>query len=49
MNFLFEKGMNSAALYTSEQNVASVTLLQKIGFKIGHHWKFMRKNLPQQG
>lgn len=47
MNFLFEKGMNSAVLYTSEQNVASVALLQKISFKIGHHWKFMRKDLSQ--
>jgi ribosomal protein S18 acetylase RimI-like enzyme len=45
MNFLFKKGMDSAALYTSEQNIPSVTLLQKHGFKIGHHWKFMRKNL----
>jgi ribosomal protein S18 acetylase RimI-like enzyme len=45
MNFLFEKGMDSVALYTSEQNIPSVTLLQKHGFKIGHHWKFMSKNL----
>ena len=45
MNFLFEKGMDSAALYTTEQNVPSVTLLRKLGFRIGHHWKFMRKNL----
>jgi len=45
MNFLFEKGMDSVALYTSEQNIPSVTLLQKHGFKIEHHWKFMRKNL----
>ncbi len=48
MNFLFEKGMDSAALYTTEQNIPSVTLLRKLGFKIGHHWKFMRKNLSQQ-
>jgi len=45
MNFLFEKGMSSAALYTQEQNVASVALLQKLGFHVGHHWKFMWKNL----
>jgi ribosomal protein S18 acetylase RimI-like enzyme len=45
MNFLFEKGMNSVALYTQEQNVASVALLRKLGFRVGHHWKFMRKNL----
>jgi len=47
MNFLFEKGMDSVALYTSEQNIPSVRLLQKFGFKIGHHWKFMRKNLSK--
>jgi ribosomal protein S18 acetylase RimI-like enzyme len=46
LNLLFERGMGSAALFTSETNVASMTLLQKLGFKIGHHWKFMRKNLP---
>jgi len=48
MNTLFEKRMNSIALYTSEQNIPSVTLLRKLGFEIGHHWKFMRKNLSQQ-
>jgi len=48
MNFLFEKGMNSVALYTSEQNIPSLTLLRKLGFKVGHHWKFMRKNLRQK-
>ncbi len=47
MNFLFEKGMDSVALYTSEQNIPSVTLLQNLGFEIAHHWKFMRKNLFQ--
>lgn len=47
MNFLFEKGMKSVALYTSEQNVASIALLQKLGFTIGHHWKFMRKHFKR--
>jgi ribosomal protein S18 acetylase RimI-like enzyme len=45
MNFLFEKGMNSVALYTQEQNVASVTMVRKLGFRVGHHWKFMRRSL----
>jgi len=45
MNFLFEKGMNSVALYTTEQNIPAVTLLRKLGFEICHHWKFMRKRL----
>ncbi|MEM3699828.1 MAG: GNAT family N-acetyltransferase [Candidatus Bathyarchaeia archaeon] len=44
MNFLYAKGMDSVALYTSEENIPSITLLQKLGFKVGHHWKFMRKN-----
>jgi ribosomal protein S18 acetylase RimI-like enzyme len=47
MNFLFEKGMDSVALYTSEQNIPSIALLRKLGFEVGHHWKFMRKSLPQ--
>ncbi|MEM3623099.1 MAG: GNAT family N-acetyltransferase [Candidatus Bathyarchaeia archaeon] len=48
MNFLYAKGMDSVALYTSEENVPSVALLQKLDFKVGHHWKFMRKNLSKQ-
>ena len=47
MNFLFEKGMNSVALYTLEQNIPSLTLLRKLGFIVGHQWKFMRKNLSK--
>jgi ribosomal protein S18 acetylase RimI-like enzyme len=46
MNFLFENGMDSVALYTSEQNVPTSVLLPKLGFKVGHHWRFMRKRLP---
>lgn len=49
MNFLHEKEMNSVALYTSEQNIPSIKLLQKLGFKIGHHWKFMRKTFSNKG
>ncbi len=45
LNLLFEKGMVSAVLFTSETNVASMTLLQKLGFTVSHHWKFMRKTL----
>jgi len=48
MNFLFEKGMDSAALYTTEQNVPSVTFLRKLGFRTSHHWKFMCKNISPQ-
>lgn len=45
MNFLFERRMESVALYTAEQNIPSVTLLAKVGFEIMHHWRFMHKNL----
>ena len=45
MNFLAEKGMESVALYTSEKNSASISLLKKLGFKIRHHWKFLYKQL----
>jgi ribosomal protein S18 acetylase RimI-like enzyme len=48
MNLFIEKGMNSVGLYTGEQNIASVTLLRKLEFEVGHHWKFMRKNTPQK-
>ena len=48
MNLLFEKGMDPVGLYTGEQNIASVTLLRKLGFQIGHHWKFMRKYWPNR-
>jgi len=43
MNFLYEKGMDSVALYTSENNAASIALLRKLGFKIRHNWKFLYK------
>jgi ribosomal protein S18 acetylase RimI-like enzyme len=48
MNILFERGVASVALYTSERNAASVALLHKLGFGINHHWRFMRKNLKTQ-
>jgi hypothetical protein len=43
MNFLFEKGMDSVCLYTSELNIPSVALLGKLNFEVAHNWKFMRK------
>lgn len=48
MNFLVEKRMDSVALYTSEQNISSMTLLQKLGFETRHHWRFMRKNFSER-
>jgi predicted N-acetyltransferase YhbS len=48
MNFLYEKGMNTVVLHTSEQNVPSVTLLKTIGFEVGHHIKFLRKKVEQK-
>ncbi|MGQ9506551.1 MAG: GNAT family N-acetyltransferase [Candidatus Bathycorpusculaceae bacterium] len=48
LNFLYEKGMDSVALYTSEENIPSITFLQKLDFKVGHHWKFMHKKLAKK-
>ncbi|MGD0496058.1 MAG: GNAT family N-acetyltransferase [Candidatus Bathyarchaeia archaeon] len=48
MNFLFEKGMDTAVLHTSELNVPSVTLLRNIGFEVGHHVKFLRRNFMRK-
>lgn len=48
MNLLFENGMDSVALYTSERNAASVALLNRLGFDVGHHWVFMRRVLPSK-
>ncbi len=46
MNFLYQKGMNCVVLYTQEQNLPSVSMLKKLGFRVGHRWVFMRKTLP---
>jgi ribosomal protein S18 acetylase RimI-like enzyme len=45
MNFLFEKGMDSARLGTSEQNVSSNALLRSLGFRVENVRKTMRKKL----
>jgi ribosomal protein S18 acetylase RimI-like enzyme len=45
MNFLYEKGMKTARLGTSELNVPSITLLQNIGFHVDSVRKVLRKNL----
>jgi ribosomal protein S18 acetylase RimI-like enzyme len=44
MNSLFKQGMDSVCLFTNEANAFSIKLLQKIGFQIGFHWKFMLKH-----
>jgi ribosomal protein S18 acetylase RimI-like enzyme len=45
MNFLFEKGMDSVRLGTSEQNVSSIALLRSLGFRVDIVRKIMRKKL----
>jgi ribosomal protein S18 acetylase RimI-like enzyme len=45
MNFLFEKGMDSVRLGTSEQNVSSIALLQGLGFQVDIVRKILRKKL----
>ena len=47
LNFLFNKGMDSVSLYTSEANIASVSMFKKQGFKVKHGWKFLHKNLQK--
>jgi ribosomal protein S18 acetylase RimI-like enzyme len=45
MNFLFEKGMESVRLGTSEQNISSITLLRNLGFQVDTVRKILRKEL----
>jgi ribosomal protein S18 acetylase RimI-like enzyme len=45
MNFLFEKGMDSVRLGTSEQNISSITLLRSLGFQVDIVRKALRKEL----
>ena len=45
MNLLFEKGMDSARLGTSELNIPSQTLLRTLGFQVDNVRKILRKNL----
>lgn len=45
LNFLFRKGMESAAMYIIEDNKASLGLALKIGFNIAKHWVHMNKDL----
>lgn len=45
MNFLFEKGIESVRLGTSEKNVSSIALLQSLTFQVDNVRKIMRKKL----
>lgn len=45
MNFLFEKGMDSVRLGTSETNASSVALLRRLGFQVENLRKTLRKKL----
>jgi ribosomal protein S18 acetylase RimI-like enzyme len=45
MNLLFEKGMDSARLGTSELNIPSQTLLRSLGFQVDNVRKILRKKL----
>ena len=48
MNFLFEKGMNSVRLGTSEQNISSIALLRSLGFQVDIVRKILRKKLKNK-
>ena len=43
MNFLFEKGMDSVRLGTSEENVSSIALLRGLGFQVDVVGKIAKK------
>ena len=45
MNLLFEKGMDSVRLGTSELNIPSQTLLRSLGFQVDNVRRILRKNL----
>lgn len=45
MNFLFEKGMDSVTLYTSETNASSIKLLLRLGFQTRSRWVRLAKQL----
>jgi ribosomal protein S18 acetylase RimI-like enzyme len=45
MNFLFEKGLDSVRLGTSEENMSSTTLLRGLGFQVDIVNKTLRKEL----
>jgi ribosomal protein S18 acetylase RimI-like enzyme len=45
MNLLFEKGIDSVRLGTSELNIPSQTLLRSLGFQVDNVRKIMRKKL----
>jgi ribosomal protein S18 acetylase RimI-like enzyme len=45
MNFLFEKGMGTVRLGTSETNVSSNVLLKRLGFQVDGGRKILRKKL----
>ncbi|MGD0158810.1 MAG: GNAT family N-acetyltransferase [Candidatus Bathyarchaeia archaeon] len=47
MNLLFEKGMDSVRLGTSELNIPSQTLLRSLGFHVDNVRKILRKNLKK--
>jgi ribosomal protein S18 acetylase RimI-like enzyme len=48
MNFLFERGMDSVRLGTSEQNVSSIALLRSLGFHVDIVRKILRKKLKNE-
>lgn len=48
MNYLYTYGYDCVAVYAFDQNIPSITLLQKLGFQIAHNWKFLRKNIQRE-
>lgn len=47
MNYIYEKGMKSVRLGTSEQNLSSIALLKTLGFQVDVVRKVLRKKLEK--
>lgn len=45
LNFFIKQKIETATLEVLEDNLPAVNLYKSLGFKLRHHWKFLRKHL----
>jgi hypothetical protein len=45
MDFLCERGMDTACLYTWEGNQSAVKLTTNLGFRVAYEWKILSKKM----
>ena len=45
VNLLREQEMQAVCLYTWDGNAAALSVARSLGFRISHHWRFLRKTL----